>query len=182
MRKKDYNMNGLMVKVSPTDINTLFHVRAIARDRSESRMPIRIDTFLECRDNVYMYIDKCYDGMEYPIPDGIIACRRTTIEEIDVTALKFYSVPHYILYSIEVFDIIQCTGEDKKYIARELLKTVAADKNDAFIAIKFFDRYGNILTDDIKDVLAECNYDFFSYKECMYTYVKHPTMLINKDQ
>lgn len=175
-------MNGLMVKIKPTDVKTLFHVRAIARDRSESHMPIRIDTFLECRDNVYMYIDKCYDGMEYPIPDGIIACRRTTMEEIDVTALKFYTLPYHIVYSIEVFDIIQCIDENKKHIARELLNTIAVDKNNAFIAIKFFDRYGNILTDDIRDVLAECGYDFFSYKECVYTYIKSPTMFLGKSE
>lgn len=175
-------MNGIMVKVSPTNIETLLHIRAVARDRSESHMPIRIDTFLECRDNVYMYIDKCYEDMEYPIPDGIIACRRTTMEEIDVESLRFYPLPYHIIYSIEVFDIIQCVNEDKKNIARELFNTIAVDKNDAFIVIKFFDRYGNVLTNDIKEILAECGYDFFSYKECVYTYVKRPIMLLSKNE
>ena len=175
-------MNGLMVKVNPTNIETLLHIRAVAKDRSESHMPIRIDTFLECRDNVYIYIDRCYEGMEYPIPDGIIACRRTTMEEIDVESLVFYPVPYHTIYSIEVFDIIQCVNENKKNIARELLKTIAVDKNDAFIVIKFFDRYNNVLTDDMKEVLAECEYKFFSYKECVYTYVKRPTMLLSKSE
>lgn len=175
-------MNGLMVKVNPTSIETLLHIRAIARDRSVSPIPIRIDTFLECRDNVYMYIDKCYEGMQYPIPDGIIACRRTTMEEIGVESLKFYSIPYHILYFIEVFDIIQCIDEDKKNIARELLKTIAVDKNNAFVFIKFFDRYGNVLTNDLKEVLAECEYEFFSYKDCIYTYVKSPTMFINRNK
>lgn len=171
-----------MVKVSPTNIETLLHLRAIARDRSESPIPIRIDTFLECRDNVYMYIDKCYEGMDYPIPDGIIACRRTTMEEIDVESLEFYSVPYFVLYSIEVFDIIQCTGKNRKYIAEQLLKTVAVDKNEAFIAIKFFDRYGKILDDDTKEVLNKCGYELFSYKGCIYTYIKRPTMLMNRSE
>lgn len=175
-------MNGLTLKIDPTDIKTLLHIRAIAKDRSESHMPIRIDTFLECRDNVYMYIDRCYDGMEYPIPDGIIACRRTTMEEIEVESLKFYPTQYHILYSIEVFDIIQCIDENKKYIAKELLNTIAVDKNDAFIVIKFFDRYGNILTDTMKEVLAECGYYFFSYKECIYTYIKRPDTLLNKSE
>lgn len=175
-------MNGLMVKINPTNIETLLHLRAIARDRSESPIPIRIDTFLECRDNVYMYIDKCYEGMNYPIPDGIIACRRTTMEEINVESLEFYCVPHFILYSIEVFDIIQCIGENRKYIAEQLLKSVAADKNDAFIVIKIFDRYGKTLDEDMKDVLKKCGYELFSYSGCLYTYVKCPTMLINKNK
>lgn len=174
--------NGLMIKIDPTHIETLLHLRAVARDRSESHMPIRIDTFLECRDNVYMYADKCYEDMMYPIPDGIIACRRTTMEEIGVESLEFYCVPNFVLYSIEVFDVIQCMGEDRKYIAEQLLKTVAVDKNEAFIAIKFFDRYGKILDDDLKDVLKRCDYEFYSYKECVYTYVKRPTMLLNKSK
>lgn len=175
-------MNGLMVKIPPTHIETLLHLRAIARDRSENPIPIRIDIFLECRDNVYMYIDKCYEGMEYPIPDGIIACRRTTMEEIDVESLEFYCVPYSILYSIEVFDIIQCVEEKRKYIAEQLLKTIAVDKNEAFIAVKFFDRYGKVLDDDMKKVLKKCGYELFSYKECIYTYIKRPTMLTNKSE
>ena len=175
-------MNGLMVKVNPTNIETLLHLRAIARDRSKSPIPIRIDIFLECRDNTYMYIDRCYEGMDCPIPDGIIACRRTTMEEINVESLEFYSVPNFVLYSIEVFDIIQCIGENRKYIAERLLKTVAVDKNDAFIAIKFFDRYGDTLDDDMKEVLKRCGYELFSYGGCLYTYIKRPTMLLNKSE
>lgn len=175
-------MNGLMIKVNPTNIELLLHIYAIAKDRSKSTIFPKVNTFLECRDSTYIYIDKCYKDMKYPIIDGIISCRRTTMEEIGVETLQFYPLPNHIVYSIEIFDIIQCINENKMSIAKELLNTIYIDKNDAFIVIKFFDRYGNVLTNDVKDILSEYGYDFFSYRECIYTYVKRPTMLLNRSE
>lgn len=174
-------MNGRIVKIAPTNIDTLSHIYGLTISHIEDEMKITLNTFLQCRDNVYMYIDRCYENMTYPIPDGIIACRRTTIEEIDVDSLEFYCVPNGVIYSIEIFDLIQCVGEYRKNIAKELLNAISIDKNDAFISIKFFDRYGNVLTDDIKEILKECGYSLFSYKNCIFTYVKPPIFLINKN-
>ena len=87
---------GIIRKVHPADINMIQYLYALLTDieRVENK-DLTFDKFMECRDSLYMYIDKCYEFSNYPKIDGFIACRRTDMSEINVDDLLFHPLCWY---------------------------------------------------------------------------------------
>lgn len=173
---------GIIRKVHPTDIDLIEHLYGLITGLGKMEYKyLTFDKFMECRDSIYIYIDKCYEFSQYPKIDGFIACRRTNMEDIDIDKLLYYPQPHHILYSIEGFYIFQCNTNEKRHdVIKQLLNVIEIDKNDSFIAVKFFDEHGNPPDDDLLKELISHRYYFNKYNRGIHTFVKVPTTLINR--
>lgn len=172
---------GIIRKVHPTDINMIQYLYALITDleRTENKY-LTFDKFMECRDSLYMYIDKCYEFSDYPKIDGFIACRRTNISEINIDDLLFHPQPYDILYSVEAFYVFKYNTEEKRHdIVKRLLDVVEIDKNDAFIAIKFFDDRGNPPCDTILKELIKHKFYLNKYDKGIHTFTKRPIVQTN---
>ena len=99
---------GIIRKVHPTDINMIRYLYSLITDLEHNEnKDLTFDKFMECRDSIYIYIDKCCEFSNHPKIDGFIACRRTNMSEININDLLFHPQPYYILYSIEAFYIFK---------------------------------------------------------------------------
>lgn len=172
---------GIIRKVHPTDINMIKYLYALitSLELTENKN-LTFNKFMECRDGIYIYIDKCYEFSECPKIDGFIACRRTHMNEIEIDDLLFYPQPYQLMYSIEAFYIFKCNTEEKRHeTIKKLLDIVEIDKNDAFISIKFFNNKGNLPDDTILMELDKHNFYMNKYDKGIYTYTKRPTVQTN---
>lgn len=172
---------GIIRKVHPMDTNMIQYLYALITDleRVENKN-LTFDKFMECRDGIYMYIDKCYAFSDYPKIDGFIACRRTNMDEVNINDLLFHPQPYDLLYSVEAFYIFKCNTEEKqKDTVKKLLDIIEIDKNDSFIAIKFFDEKGNAPEDFILKELVKHKFYLNKYDKGIHTFTKRPTVQIN---
>ena len=138
---------------------------------------LTFETFLECRDSMYICIDKIDEFNKYPFINGIIACKRTTMDQINISSLLYYCQSNSILYSIEALYILNCSEyENCKNIVKDLIETNSVDKNDAFIVMRLSD------TDYLTiNLLLQHNFYLESLYDNIYTFIKPPTYLINRD-
>lgn len=172
---------GIIRKVHPTDINLIQYLYALitSLELAENKN-LNFDTFMECRDSMYIYIDECYEFSDYPKIDGFIACRRTYMNELDIDTLLFYPQPYEIMYSIEAFYIFKCNIEEKRHeTINKLLDVIVIDKNDSFIALKYFDSKG-IIDHILLEELIKHNFHFNKYDKGIHTFTKHPTVQTNR--
>lgn len=173
---------GIIRKVHPTDINLIQYLYALITNLElKENENLTFDKFMECRDGIYIYIDKCYEFSEYPKIDGFIACRRTYMNELDIDTLLFHPQPYGIMYSIEAFYIFKCNTEEKRYeTVKKLLDVIEIDKNDSFISLKFFDYRGNPPDDTILKELIHHGFYLNKYNKGIHTFTKCPTVQTNR--
>ena len=116
---------------------------------------ISFDTFLECRDSIFMCIDDAssYRCHELKIPDRIysfLGCRRINANEIDNAQLKFHCKPYNIVYCIDFIYLYDASNaDDCKNMCKMLLQINAVSKLDAFIMIKLNEEYKILLEDSL---------------------------------
>lgn len=129
-------MSGIK-KINPTDIELLKHIYGLISNTENSNFKnLSWETFLECRDNIYVYLNNSngFDSI-----DAVIACRRTTMDKIDLVELPYYCKPHYILYSIECMYISREDNVEKTSdVVCQLVEEECRDKADAFICLRVY--------------------------------------------
>lgn len=160
-------------KLIPTNMDMLKHIHGIISGLNKKEYnDFTFDKLLECRDNIYMVFDR---PLDYGIPmfiAGIIACKRTTIDEARIPELLYYCQPYRNVYSIEFLHIFEYYEESvHTAIVQLLLETCTQDKNDAFIAVKI---HRCNLKDYIKNELIRQGYNQEFYENDIYTFIKQP--------
>lgn len=163
-------MNEIVIKVHPMDIELLKYVYAIGCNDLE----IEFETFLKCRDSVFVIVNKDTSDLHNPIIDGIVACCRTTAEECDISTLDFYPIPYNVIYEIKICNIIQNSNSNFSDILSSILNTVSVDKNDAFIILRY---YQSEINDEIKCAFLKCGYKLYNQDNKCITFVKQPTLI-----
>jgi len=159
-----------LYKVNPTNMHAIKNTYNIisAMDKYKN---LSFDTFLECRDSIFMY---AYAPDCVPIIiNGIIACRRTTMDRTNVPELLFYCQPNKIMYSIECLYLFADVGLRRHEIARYLIEACIKDKNDAFISIKIHE---SDLNSDLNDELSSIGFYKEFFDDGIYTFIKRPTV------
>lgn len=169
---------SIVRKVNPTDINLLKHIYGIICGLNKVEYEdLSFDTFLECRDSVFIYTDKCYEF----VIDGFIACRRVEDDLSLTEGVTLYRRPNTIIYIIEVLYAIECSDLNKyKKIISDLIEAVMMDKNDAPVITYVSSNTKYISDIDLVSILEECGFRESSYYNKVFTFVRPPNTYINK--
>ena len=173
---------NIIRKVHPTDINLLKHIYGMicSLGKIEYR-DLSFDTFLECRDSVFIYIDKCYEFSEYPVIDGFIACRQV-VDDLKLTeGITLYRRPNTVMYIIEAIHVIECSSLKKyKKIMSELIESAINNKNDAPVITYVSSNSKYISDTDLVSTLEKCGFIEGSCYNCVFTFVRPPKTCVNK--
>ena len=172
---------GIIHKVHPTDINKIKYLYALFNDfMLPKNKNFTFDTFMECRDGIYIYIDECCEFSPKPDIHGFIACRRTHMDDIKIDDLLFYPQPNEIIYSVEAFYIFKHDADEKRRdIVKELLNVIVVDKNDSFISVKLFDDIDGTHDNIVIDELINHGLYINKYDNGIHIFTKRPTVQTN---
>lgn len=173
---------SIIRKVHPTDINLLRHIYGIvsALNRVEYE-DLSFDTLLQCRDSVFISIDRCYEFSDYPIIDGFITCRRIE-DDLNLTeGITLYRRPNTIMYIIEALHVFKCNDlKQYKKIMTSLIETCMTDKNDATVIAYVSSNTKYISDKDLVSTLEECGFKESSCYNTVFTFIRPPKTYINK--
>lgn len=166
-----------IIKINPADTCNLKHIKTNLMANCPRYGYMNLDTFLECRDNIYILVPY-EDGIEsvysYSGITAIVGCRRTNMEKLGVKALEYYSQSNKVIYSIE-FLHCQYIDSDKdvsginQCMIQILLDACLKDKNDSFIVYK---PDINTITND--EIIALIKSGFYRDKDDKTIFIRRP--------
>jgi hypothetical protein len=167
-------MSGIR-KIDPADIDILKHIYGVISNTENTNFKeLSWETFLECRGNIYIYVDGS-NGRGCEIINAVIACRRAHMEEIDVEELSFYCKPYHVIYSIECLYMTDSDEPNKiSDIVCQLVDAECKDKNDGFVCLRVYSAENK--SHRYVSRLLTYGFRFADYSKNVWTFLKSPTM------
>lgn len=165
------------VKGNPASMKFL-HALLDEIHKSDHYTNFDFDTLLECRDNIYMYVDdhSAINPTGY-MPNKLYAailCRRINASEIEDEELKYHCQPYRIVYSVDcLYHHNPADTVEFNELSRRLININGVTKNDSFILIRLPSEYADILNDTL--ISMGC-YLSNVVKDGIITFIKPPIL------
>ena len=120
--------------------------------------------FLSCRNDIFCLVDRIYGNIT-----GILACRRSTMDELGIDKIDYHCQANDSVYKIEAF---HCSDNVSDEDLANFLNTALVDKNDGFIYYK--PSCPAIIYDSFKR--QNIRFDRIDLDDGSYYYIKKPTV------